>query len=311
VLQVAQLHDQLAALADDEAQPAAVRLEALRAIVTRPPGLSGASFDFLVAQLDRKSPALDRLAAAEVLGRSRLDGAQALTVIDKVEGDPLIPPLVLLPALTDAASADPQAAERAAEYLLTSIRRGWRPAEQELAAALKVLPAGSADQVRALLAGRDQAARAKLDAFRPLLDGGDPERGRAVFFGNKVACATCHRVGGRGGGGVVGPDLTKVGAVRGGGDILESVLLPSSTTAQGFDNYVVATTDGRVLAGVIVRRTADALVLRDSGGAEVQVKSKQVRTLRRSTVSMMPEGLEQGLAPDEFRDLMAFLQSLK
>ena len=53
-----------------------------------------------------------------------------------------------------------------------------------------------------------------------------------------------------------------------GRDILESILLPSSTIAQGYESYAILTAEGRLLTGIVVRQTPDWVVLRDSAGAE-------------------------------------------
>ena len=122
-------------------------------------------------------------------------------------------------------------------------------------------------------------------------------------------CSTCHSIGTAGG--KVGPDLTKVGAIRSGRDLVESILLPSSTFAQGYESYLATTTDERELSGIIIRQSAVDVALRDASGAELQLRKDQIRELRRSAISIMPEGLERGLTREEFRDLLAFLQSLK
>src|SRR6185436_13766104 len=129
------------------------------------------------------------------------------------------------------------------------------------------------------------------------------------FYGKKVACGTCHRVGPQGG--RVGPDLTRIGAIRAGRDLLESILLPSSTFAQGYEPYLVLTKDGAILSGLIARQSSDAVTLRDAGGAEVQLRRDRISQMKRAEKSIMPEGLERALTPDEFRDLLAYLQSLK
>src|SRR5262249_16618668 len=152
---------------------------------------------------------------------------------------------------------------------------------------------------------RDRQAR--MVEYEPLLIGGDAGRGRAVFFGTAAACSTCHRI--RGEGGRVGPDLTRIGAFRSGRDLLESILWPSSTFAQGYEAYTIATTDGRVLGGLIARQDADVLILRDSSGAETRLRRDEVEELRRSETSLMPGGLERALTREEFRDLLAFLRS--
>jgi putative heme-binding domain-containing protein len=310
VLQVPQLDEPLLKLSEDKEKPAELRLEALRAVVPRHPKLSAAGFELLLAQLGEDADPLSRLAAAEILGRAQLTDAQALQVLRAARGDALLSPTVLLPAL--GRSPGPETAATLLDYLTESLRNGWRPGEQELDKILTGLPPdvrGKAAEVRDFWKQGAERQKARLAELEPLLTGGKAERGRAVFFGKKVACATCHRVGNEGG--QVGPDLTKVGAVRSGRDILEAVIVPSSTIAQGFDNYQATTADGRVTGGVIARQTADVLVLRDSSGAERRLRRDQVQELRRLPTSLMPEGLERALTADEFRDLLAFLQSLK
>jgi len=43
----------------------------------------------------------------------------------------------------------------------------------------------------------------------------------------------------------------------------------------------------------------------------VRLWRSEVQEMSRAATSLMPEGLEQGMTPDELRDLLAFLQSLK
>jgi len=130
-----------------------------------------------------------------------------------------------------------------------------------------------------------------------------------VFFGKKAACGACHRVGDEGG--TVGPDLTKVGGIRAGRDLLESIVLPSATFAQGYETYKVELADGRTVAGVIARRAADGVVLRDAAGAEVKVPARAVEGMARDRTSLMPDGLAKAVTPDELRDLLAYLLSLR
>ena len=151
--------------------------------------------------------------------------------------------------------------------------------------------------------------RARLADYLPLLEGGNAERGREVFLSRKAACSTCHRVGSDGG--EIGPDLTKIGAIRAGRDLIESIVFPSSTIAQEFEQYAAITTDGRVISGIMVRQTADTIVLRDSSGAETRLRRDQIDEMNRQTTSMMPDGLAKLLTHEELRDLLAYLQSLR
>lgn len=152
-------------------------------------------------------------------------------------------------------------------------------------------------------------AQQKLSEWEPLLNRGDPRRGRTVFFSSKAACATCHAVDS--GPAKVGPDLTRIGAVRTGRDILESILFPSSTIAQGYQLMTVWMTGADDLQGIVASENAEAITLRDASGFERTVGRREIREMRPSAVSLMPTGLEQGLTRDEFRDLLAYLQSLK
>src|SRR5436190_1336504 len=160
-----------------------------------------------------------------------------------------------------------------------SIRAGWRPSAAELGGLLARLPADARDLVEKVA----EEQRARLAQFEPLLKGGDPARGREVFYGKKVACGTCHSVGSQGG--KVGPDLTKIGAIRAGRDLLESILIPSSTFAQGYESYLALTQDGTVLTGLIARQSAEAVVPRDASGAEVQLRRDRIQQMKRAEKS--------------------------
>ena len=67
------------------------------------------------------------------------------------------------------------------------------------------MTAEQASKIVAYLRSRAAAARAGAVT-------GDAARGKAIFEG-KGGCAACHRVAGVGSG--IGPDLTRIGAVRG------------------------------------------------------------------------------------------------
>ena len=119
----------------------------------------------------------------------------------------------------------------------------------------------------------------------------------------------CHRIGGEGG--ILGPDLARVGAIRAGRDLLESILLPSASFAQGYETFGVVLRNGEELTGVRVRQEDGAFVLREASGREVRLDEDQVQNVERLQLSLMPEGLLAALSREETRDLLAYLQSLK
>jgi putative heme-binding domain-containing protein len=138
--------------------------------------------------------------------------------------------------------------------------------------------------------------------------GGDVGRGRRIFFGEKVACYSCHTIGNQGG--HVGPDLTAVGAIRSGHDLLEAIVFPSASFVPGFEIFNVETKT-EMYSGVRGEDTPDAVTLITGPHAEVRIPRKQVITIKPSNVSLMPEGLDESLTRSEFVDLLAFLQGQK
>jgi len=295
-------------IAEDKAEPPELRLEAVRALLLEEQTLSVNLFDFVLAQLARRDEPISVLSAGQVLRQAHLTDTQVLQAMRVVRGNGLVPISALLPAWHGVTTGS--ASEELLAFLSESVRNGAKLRESDLdrmPQQLKTRP--QAAELRSLLREETEAARAKLARYEHLLNGGDVERGRLVFRSHGVACAACHAIGQEGGN--IGPDLTTIGAIRSGRDILESIVLPSSTFAQGFEPYVAVTRAGDEISGVIVRQSDEAVVMRDASGAEVRLERSSLRELRRQDISLMPEGLDGALTETQFRDLMAFLQSLK
>jgi putative membrane-bound dehydrogenase-like protein len=307
VLQLAGFDSKLKSLAADPEQGAELRLEALRALILRQPRLSPAEYDFLLAQAGTAVNPLNRLAAAEVLSRAELLREQGEALARAVQGHPVISPSLLVPALL---SPEAKMSPVLFDYFSEAVRSGWRPSDEERKKILEKSPENPAiaQTIENWARVREQELE-RLEIFTPLLKGGNEERGRHLFFSQKTACASCHRIGEEGS--LLGPDLTRIGAIRSGRDLLESILLPSSTFAQGYESYSVILRDGREFFGILSRQHSDGIVLRDAGGAESVIHRESIAEMKRSAVSMMPEGLESALTGEEFQDLLAFLMQLK
>ena len=196
-----------------------------------------------------------------------------------------------------------------AELLAGKLKDGWSPENETWQEVSRVFPANEATaaELHRLWAKNQSAKQTRLSGFAPLLDGGVPERGRDLF--TTATCAVCHRIGERGG--MIGPDLTRIGAIRSGPDLLESILYPSSTFAQGYEPYVATRIDGEEISGSLAEQGAERIVLRDAAGGLIRLRADEIKSLVRQQLSAMPEGLEQLLSRDQFRDLLAYLKSLK
>ena len=157
------------------------------------------------------------------------------------------------------------------------------------------------------LAGRqeDQAAYLAKLTLDTLQTPPVPERGRGVFFSKKVGCYGCHKIDGQGGS--VGPDLSQIGRIRDPRSLLEAVVFPSSTIVPDYRQFVIATRSGTIHTGMIVRDDADAIYLRTAELAEIRVTRGEVEDMKESAVSIMPQGLEKTMSPQELSDLLEFL----
>ena len=302
--------DALASVAGDQDATDGLRVEALRALARGQSALDDDAFAILFRQLSRTNNALGRLTAAEISGGSRLNARQFARFVEAVDGDPMISPALVLAALPRAGLTS-AAADALLNYLRNCLAAGWQFSEQQFQALETAIPSDRQTHVKVLRESSDQAAqrqREQLTALAPLLRGGDAARGQGVFA-QKAGCATCHRVTGQGG--VIGPDLTKIGAVRAGRDLIESMVMPSATFAQGYETYSVTLRNGDTLTGIRVRQADDSLVLRDASGAQTRIASDQATRVERQKLSLMPEGLLNALNESEIRDLLAYLQSLK
>jgi putative membrane-bound dehydrogenase-like protein len=139
---------------------------------------------------------------------------------------------------------------------------------------------------------------------------GNAERGRAIFLNTAASqCLKCHPF--RDQGGRIGPDLTTIGSRFPRAYLIESVLEPSRAIAPSFETLTVALGDGRVVSGVRTSETETSLTLGDQEGKAHVVLKADIEARRVQPLSLMPEGLEKQLTPDEFVDLIAFLAGQK
>jgi putative heme-binding domain-containing protein len=298
------LRGKLRELAEDETQRGELRKECLRGVIAAYSPLPPPILRYLISELN----GADALTAAELLRQAHLTDVQMLEVLKAVRGNALVPPASLLPAFRTVTST-----ERSRE-LLEAIA-ALPPAAWDMrayAAFVDRLPAELRSQAKDL-GNRFQPDRQsqleRLIKYEPFLRGGDAVRGRALFASARVACMTCHAIGNQGG--KIGPDLTRLGAIRSGRDILESILFPSSTFAQGYEPFLLETNDGEEHSGVVVEQDERHVLLRTTAGKELNLSKATMKELRRASLSLMPEGLESAMTEQELRDLLAFLQSLK
>ncbi len=166
--------------------------------------------------------------------------------------------------------------------------------------------------VKQLLEAR-AAALAKdsdpLAPYRIALQGGDPAKGRQLFYQHPVlACVRCHRANDEFGG-EAGPHLAGIGASRPREYILESIVYPSAKIAPGFDTTIITRKSGAVIAGSMAGEDASSVTLHDSDGVAIVVPKADIAS-RETAPSSMPAVFGSILSKAELRDLVAFVASL-
>jgi len=135
---------------------------------------------------------------------------------------------------------------------------------------------------------------------------GDPEEGRAVYYGES-GCNNCHMI--RGEGGFLGPDLSNVGIKANLNSIREGVLEPNKRFSAGFRPVTVTLTDGTTIQGSAKNNSNYSLQVIENSGKLHLLPKQRVREANFKKASWMPADYSQRLSEDEIRDLLAFLSS--
>lgn len=138
----------------------------------------------------------------------------------------------------------------------------------------------------------------------PEIAGGDWQRGKKVFYGDKAACYKCHQVNGEGG--KIGPDLSSL-TQRDYASVLKDITQPSAAINPDHIAYNLELKDGTSLTGVVMSDNGENIVLGQVTGQGITVARSQIASMRASSISLMPEGLLQQLSTEEQKDLLTFL----
>jgi putative heme-binding domain-containing protein len=136
---------------------------------------------------------------------------------------------------------------------------------------------------------------------------GDAERGAALY--ESSGCGSCHIVAGRGG--VVGPELTRIGALRGAPYLREALVKPAASHPPGYLVVRAATADGAEIRGVRVNEDVFWILIRDAAGnVHTLEKAKLAKVERQPEASLMPS-YETRLSAAQLDDLVAYLAALR
>jgi len=141
------------------------------------------------------------------------------------------------------------------------------------------------------------------------MTGGSVEGGKIIFTDERTACSQCHSVDGTASG--IGPDLYAAGDKFARADLAQSILDPSSSIMTGYATTILENRKGERFQGILRSRADEVLVLGQVGGVDLRIARSEVVKEETGAVSLMPPGLHSQLSPAEFRDLIAYLESLR
>jgi putative heme-binding domain-containing protein len=130
----------------------------------------------------------------------------------------------------------------------------------------------------------------------------ETKRGKEVF---ELQCLKCHQLNGTGF--AVGPDLAAV-QNRPDDSLLVDILDPSSTITVGFKTYQVITNNGKVYNGTLAEETATSVTLRREKGEQDVILRKDIDSMAASAKSLMPDGLEKEISPQDMANLIGYLR---
>jgi putative heme-binding domain-containing protein len=147
---------------------------------------------------------------------------------------------------------------------------------------------------------------------------GDPAKGKEVYDGS--GCATCHIISGQGSG--AGPELTKVGQLRGPGYLKTTLLYPGSDLPQtrvflesgGMLEYMfvhIVTKDGHAYDGTRASEDSFRIVIQDVSGQFHSFQKSDLREFNKEPGKSVMPSFKGKLTDTQIDDLVAYLASLK
>lgn len=148
------------------------------------------------------------------------------------------------------------------------------------------------------------------DYLRRLPKKVDVVRGEAIY---KQHCAQCHQDRADARGGIlasVGPNLQSLSGWK--NDAwLSAILDPNRSVEAKYRRMNIRTTDGQTLVGLKIAESDDTIEIINDQGQLISLDKGDVEDTRESEKSLMPEGFERVLPPEDVASVVAYLRKAK
>jgi putative membrane-bound dehydrogenase-like protein len=134
-------------------------------------------------------------------------------------------------------------------------------------------------------------------------------QGEALY---KKHCAQCHqdRTDANGVVPSVGPNLQAL-SVWQNDAWLSAILDPNKAVEPKYRRMSILTTEGSTLIGLKVRETEERIEIVNDQGALVSLSRNSIEEMRESEKSLMPEGFEKVLTPEDVASLVTYIRKLR
>jgi len=151
---------------------------------------------------------------------------------------------------------------------------------------------------------------AAIETYREfaLQNPGDAKLGEQLFrTEKKLACATCHRITGAE---KSGPNLDGIADKYSRRELVDHILRPSASIKPGYEQSTVITTAGKTFVGRINRAQKSMVKMIDAEAKTIDILRPDIEEIRESSVSLMPDNVALTISPQQFSDLVAYLETL-
>jgi putative membrane-bound dehydrogenase-like protein len=295
------------------AAPLLTRAAAMAQSVERDPALRADSVGLLALSdpaahetlfrklIDPQQP--EAVQAAAVRGLARVKGPAVGTYL--IERWKSMTPAVRMDA-ADAMFLDPDRPGLLLEAIKAETVQPWSLAFRHKRQLLMSRDASLREAARSLLDEKAGDREDVLKRYQAALERtGDAEKGRFVF---EQVCAKCHKMNGLGQD--VGPDLATI-RNRPAQSILSDIIRPSASIAQNYESYVVDTSSGGMITGVMSAQTPTTITIRHEAGNQDVIRRADIKEMRVTSLSAMPADLDRQITIDQMADLLRFLKTAR